>query len=124
MTYLWVAIGGGIGAVLRFAAVQWVTERTTFPFPWGTLAVNLTGSLLIGFLLTLFIEQDADPTLRLLLVTGVLGGYTTFSAFSYETLSLVQEARWLAALAYAGGSVLLGLLAASVGYWFARVMGS
>lgn len=123
MTYLWVAIGGGIGAVLRFAVVQWVTDRASFPFPWGTLVVNLTGSLVIGFLLALLIARDADPTLRFLLVTGVLGGYTTFSAFSYEVLSLLQEARWLAALFYALGSVVLGLVAAAVGYWLATTLG-
>ncbi len=113
---LWVALGGAIGAVARFAVVQWAVMRWGSTFPWGTLAVNATGSLAIGFLAALLSSRLADPMLRLFLITGVLGGYTTFSAFSLETLTLIYEQRSLSALAYAAGSVLLGLAAAAIGY--------
>jgi CrcB protein len=113
---LWVALGGAIGAVARFTVVQWAVTRWGSTFPWGTLAVNVTGSLAIGVLAALLSSRQADPMLRLFLITGVLGGYTTFSAFSLETLTLLYEQRSLTALAYAAGSVLLGLAVAAAGY--------
>ncbi len=115
MNYLWVALGGALGAMARFGAVQLATSRWGSSFPWGTLAVNVTGSLLIGFLATILSSRQADPALRLLLITGVLGGYTTFSAFSFEALALLTEQRHLAAAGYMLGSVLLGVAAAAIG---------
>lgn len=116
MAVLWVALGGAIGAAARYGVVQWASARWGTTFPWGTLAVNITGSLLIGVLAALLSSRQSDPALRLLLITGVLGGYTTFSAFSLETLTMLTEQRSLAALAYVGGSVVLGLAAAAIGY--------
>jgi CrcB protein len=113
---LWVAFGGAIGAAGRYAVVQWAVNRWGLAFPWGTLAVNVTGSLAIGFLAALLSARTTDPALRLFLITGILGGYTTFSAFSLETLALMTSERWLATAAYVAGSVALSLAAAGLGY--------
>jgi CrcB protein len=121
VTYVWVALGGAAGAAARFAVAQWTGARWGGTFPWGTLAVNLTGSLAIGLVLTLLLARGADPTYRLLLVTGFLGGYTTFSAFSFETLALLEARRWDAAALYVGGSVALGLLATALGLGLGRL---
>ncbi len=119
--YVWVALGGAVGAASRFAVAQWAGARWGGTFPWGTFAVNLTGSLAIGLVMTLLLARGADPTYRLLLVTGFLGGYTTFSAFSIETLALLEARRWEAAALYVGGSVALGLLAAALGLGLGRL---
>ena len=122
MAYLWVALGGAAGAAARYGVVQWTGARWGWTFPWGTLAVNVTGSLAIGLVMTLLLTRDADSMVRLLLVTGFLGGYTTFSAFSFEILALLEARRWDAAALYVGGSVLLGLLAAGVGHVLGRLI--
>ena len=123
MAYFWVALGGAFGAAARYGVVVWISARWGMTFPWGTLAVNLTGSLAIGFLATLLATRTADPTLRLLLITGLLGGYTTFSAFSFETLALISAERWAAAAGYITASVLLGLLASALGLALATIVG-
>ena len=122
MTYVWVALGGAVGAAARFAVSQWTGTRWGWTFPWGTLAVNLTGSLAIGLVMTLLLARGADPTYRLVLVTGFLGGYTTFSAFSFEALSLLEARRWDAAALYVIGSVVLGLLATALGLGIGRFL--
>jgi CrcB protein len=114
--YLWVAFGGAIGATARFGVVQLAVARWGATFPWGTLVVNILGSLAIGFLAAVFSARNTDPSLRFFLITGVLGGYTTFSAFSLETLAMLYEQRWGAATSYVGGSVILGLAASALGY--------
>lgn len=114
---LLVAGGGALGSVLRWLVSSWVA-RTVAPsrFPWGTLVVNLVGAFAIGALLTLAFEHELLPADgRLFLVTGVLGGFTTFSAFSWEALSLMREGLWPAAMGYVLGSVIGGLLAATAG---------
>lgn len=106
-----VALGGAIGAVLRFATVHLV------PFPFGTLSVNVAGSFLIGLLFVLLAGRAwAQP----LILTGILGGFTTFSAFSLDTLRLVEGGRALAAGGYVAASVLLSLGACAVGVIAAR----
>jgi len=122
MAYLWVALGGATGAAARFAVAQWMGARWGWTFPWGTCAVNVTGSLAIGLVMTLLFARGADPAYRLLLVTGFLGGYTTFSAFSFEAISLLESRRWDAAALYVIGSVVLGLLATSLGLGLGRLL--
>lgn len=101
MEYLFVAMGGALGSMARY----WVgSALNTTGFPWGTLAVNVLGSAAIGVLGALNLGAPG----RLLLITGVLGGFTTFSAFSLETGLLYERAPWLAAI-YVAASVLLGL---------------
>lgn len=117
-----VAGGGACGSALRWLVSSWIA-RSVEPsrFPWGTLLVNLIGSFAIGALLTLAFEHELLPApWRLFLVTGVLGGFTTFSAFSWESLSLVRAGMWPAALGYGLGSVIGGVLAATAGMLMLR----
>lgn len=91
-------------------------------WPWGTLFVNLLGSLLIGALVGWFGLRPASDALRLGLITGVLGGFTTFSAFSMETVEMLRAGDTAAGLAYVAMSVVLGLAACALGLWAARAM--
>lgn len=112
-----VALGGALGSSARWlasSAVQRLVPGAVFP--WGTFAVNALGSFAIGMLLTLSLDRAlVPPPARVFLVTGVLGGFTTFSAFSWESLALLREAQWLAAAGYILGSVAIGLAAAGAG---------
>lgn len=114
-----VALGSGLGGAARLWVSTLVARGAGTAFPWGTLAVNVVGCLVVGVLGAMF--EAASPLhvrqdLRVLLVVGVLGGFTTFSAFSLETLLLVQRGTPVAAGAYVIASVLLCLLAAGAGY--------
>jgi CrcB protein len=101
-----------------------VAQRLGAGFPYGTLVINVTGSLAIGVLLTLLTERlAADPAWRLLLVVGFLGGYTTFSSYSFEALALAEQGAWLPALWYVLGSNGMGLVACYLGMTFARALG-
>jgi CrcB protein len=122
VAYLWVALGGAAGSTARFAIAQWAGARWGWTFPWGTFAVNVTGSLAIGLVMTLLLARGADPEYRLLLVTGFLGGYTTFSAFSFEALTLLEARRWDAAAFYVICSVVLGLVATGLGLGLGRLL--
>lgn len=116
MQWLVIAIGGALGSVLRFAAVSYLTPLINNRFPFGTFIVNLSGSFLIGVAYVLLVEKTTLPAeWRLFFITGILGGYTTFSAFSLEILQLWQEGHVVNAFVYASGSVILGLLMAFVG---------
>jgi CrcB protein len=115
-----VFLGAGIGGSLRYWIGLALSARTA-GFPWGTFFINVTGSLLVGLAMGLIARTEANDGWRLLLVIGALGGYTTFSSFSYETLTLLRERNVLPALGYAFGSVVLGLLAAGLGVWLSRL---
>ena len=116
--WLAVALGGALGSVMRFGLSTWITAYAGRAFPYGTLAVNILGCLAMGMLMVWLAERDA--TLRLGLTVGLLGGFTTFSAFSAETLTLMAQGAWGRALAYVLGSVALCLLAAWGGATLAR----
>jgi fluoride exporter len=123
VTYLWIGLGGAIGAMARYAVGDALAGWFGRDFPYGTLAVNLTGSLLIGLILTMLLDRGmASSTSRQLLVGGILGGYTTFSSFSYETMALLQDGRPARAGIYVASSVLLGLAACYAGYLLARTL--
>ena len=122
---LLVALGGAAGSVLRWAAVFWIGERwLVTPFPWGTFAVNAAGSFAIGLLAEWARHGSfgVSPEARLLLVVGVLGGFTTFSSYSLETMNLLREGRPGTAILYAAGSVAVGLAAAFAGLGLAKVL--
>jgi CrcB protein len=124
MDYVWVAIGGGVGAVARYGLGLWIVGRLGPGFPFHTLIINVTGSFAIGILLTLLTERlIADPAWRLFLVVGFLGGYTTFSSYTFETLALIEAGESLGAVLYVLGSNGLGLLAALLGIMLARAIG-
>lgn len=113
---LLVAAGGAIGSVLRWWLGGVVQRASGSPFPWGTLAVNLAGSFAIGWLATLALERALiPPSARMFLIVGLLGGFTTFSAFSWENLALLRDGQWATGALFAFGSVALGLLAALAG---------
>jgi CrcB protein len=119
-SWLWVALGGALGSMARWALSGVVQRWSGTAFPWGTFAVNLLGSLLIGVVTALALERAlVPPPARLFLVTGVLGGFTTFSALSYETFALLRDGQWLAAAGYALGSVVAGVGATVAGYGLA-----
>lgn len=121
MQWLAIALGGALGSIARFAMVGYVTPWLNGKFPLGTLVVNLLGSLLIGVAYVLLVEKTTLAVeWRLFFITGVLGGYTTFSAFSLELLQLAQQGYVAIALAYAIGSVVLGLLFAYAGVLLAH----
>lgn len=117
-----VLAGGGIGSVLRYAVTFAVTQRLGPGFPWWTFIINVSGSLVIGIVseVTQTRAFGGAPLVRLFLMTGVLGGYTTFSTFSLDALTLTREGNPGAALLYAGGSVVLGIAAALAGVAFVR----
>ena len=119
MQYFWVALGGGIGASLRHGLGQWSARALGDGFPVGTLAANILGSLLMGLLAGWLVGREAEAA-RLLLGVGLLGGFTTFSAFSLDSVRLLEAGRWGAAAGYVGGSVALSLLACLIGVWLAR----
>jgi fluoride exporter len=114
--YIMVMLGGATGSLTRYVLGTAIMARAGGRFPLGTIVINITGSFLIGLLMTLFTERlDPHPNLRFLLVTGFLGGYTTFSSFEWETLGLVQDgSRWLGLLNVVG-SVLFGYIAVWLG---------
>jgi len=121
--YLWIGVGAALGANGRYLVGQVVANRLGSGFPYGTLVVNITGSFLIGLLMILLTERTLlDSHWRLLLVVGLLGGYTTFSSFSWEVISLLEEGRWLPAVAYAGLSVGVSLVACYGGMVLARAI--
>lgn len=119
--YLLVVIGGGTGALARYVAASAIMTRFGGKFPLGTLVINITGSFLIGFLMTILTERfNLDPNWRLLLVVGFLGGYTTFSSFEWETYSSVREGGLWTGMLNVVSSVMLGYVAVTLGSMLAR----
>jgi CrcB protein len=118
-----VGIGGGIGAILRYAVGLAFVQRVGPGFPWGTFAINVSGSFLIGVIAQLALTRSfgVTPTVRLFAATGVLGGYTTFSTFSLDTIVLVGDGAVSLSAAYALGSVAAGVLAAYAGQVLTRL---
>lgn len=122
MNYSWllVGVGGGVGAVGRYLMQQYVQGRWPLAWPIGTGCVNAAGCLLAGLLLGLLERYALGAAWRLLLITGICGGFTTFSAFALENVALLRAGQAGLAALYAGGSVAVGLLLAAAGYWLAR----
>lgn len=122
MRLIWyVAVGGALGSVGRYLLASAIQFRNGHDFPLGTFIVNLTGSLVLGFFLRYSLETPSvPPEARALLATGICGGYTTFSAFSYETAALIQEGDWKRAALYVTLSVVGTLAATFVGVAGAR----
>lgn len=115
---LLVALGGAIGSVARFKLSGWVLHQTpNWRFPAGTLAVNVIGCLIAGLLAGLAVKEDVfTPEARVFLFTGLLGGFTTFSAFGLETLLLLKRGEAAVAIANVVVSIVVGLLVAWLGY--------
>ncbi|MBV1875976.1 MAG: fluoride efflux transporter CrcB [Cycloclasticus sp.] len=116
-----IAAGGSIGAVMRFAMSTGVYNWLGREFPYGTLAVNVIGSLLMGLLYELFLQRlSVSPEVRALLLVGILGAFTTFSTFSIETINLIEQGYLVKAIVNVLASVILCVLAAWVGLQIAR----
>jgi CrcB protein len=121
MILLWVAIGGALGAIMRFSLSSWVSERSSFS-PLGTFVVNISGAFALG----LFVELGQNhltfsTEISRLVATGLLGSYTTFSTLFYETFTLIEEKRERTAMVYAVGSQAAGVLAIVLGLGIARL---
>lgn len=116
MQWLMIAIGGALGSMARYAAVGYITPLLNYRFPVGTFAVNIVGSFLIGVCYVLLVEKTLlAGEWRLFFITGILGGFTTFSAFSLEILQMWQEGHVATSIFYAVSSVAIGLLCAYLG---------
>jgi fluoride exporter len=123
--YLWIALGSALGGMARHGLSLAIANRCGVSFPWGTLAVNIIGALLIG-IASIFAFAPGrfalSPNAAQFCIVGVLGGFTTFSAFSLQTLQLLHASRWLAATLYVVGSVFLCLAAAALGQAIAKAI--
>ena len=120
ITYLWVALGGALGSVARSWITNAVAALTGPRFPWGTVLVNITGSFVIGCIGALSGPDGRWllPTdTRIFLMVGLCGGYTTFSAFSLQTLNLARDGEWL----WASANVVISVIACLVAVWFGHV---
>ncbi|MBI1341109.1 fluoride efflux transporter CrcB [bacterium] len=116
--FLLVAAGGAIGAMLRYGASLLLAGRQ---WPVATFLVNVTGALLLGALAGWTARAgEAGDSWRLLLGVGVLGGFTTFSTFSFEVIEMFERRAYAVAFSYVGASVVMGVCAAGLGYWFVR----
>lgn len=117
-----VGLGGGIGSILRFLTSLWINKYVISGFPLGTFVVNLAGCFFIGLLTGLSFRFGwLDRDIRLLLITGFCGGYTTFSAFSFENLEFLESGNYTLFALYAAGSILMGVAAVWLGIFLTRL---
>ena len=120
---LWISIGAVLGANLRYWVGDWAAQRFGSGFPFGTLLINLTGSFLLGLIVSMSMENFIiDPRLRLLLTIGFLGSYTTFSTYAYESIALISQGQWGLGLFNLLGSSLLGAFFAILGIWLGKIL--
>lgn len=122
MSYLWVTIGSAIGGLLRYAISRW-TMAASMHFPFGTVLINVVGSFVIGYFGTLTLQSGKYPAsdnLRLFVMVGICGGFTTFSSFSLQTFDLLRMGAWGRALANAAFSVVLCVAAVGAGHLLAQ----
>ena len=121
MTAFLIFIGGGLGSLLRWWCSGFVARHFGETFPWGTLAVNVTGSFIIGCFATLTAPEGrwlVAPSVRTFFMVGICGGYTTFSSFSLQTLNLARDGEWL----YAGLNALLSFVLCLVAVWLGHLL--
>ena len=116
---VWVALGGAIGSVLRYVVAQWIGVREAPQFPWHTFSINIAGCLLIGVVWALVEKYNCVPALRFFLMTGILGGFTTFSSFGLETMQLIQSKAYLTAFSYVTLSNVIGIVMVLAAYQIA-----
>lgn len=117
MIVVWVALAGGLGAVARFVVDGLVRTKVSASFPLGTVLINVSGSFLLGLVTGLVLARAAPDALRLVVGTGFLGGYTTFSTASFETVRLVEQHRVALALLNGVGTLITTVCVAAAGFW-------
>lgn len=126
--FIAIALGGSLGALLRWGMTEGMNALTGTTFPYGTWLVNVIGSLCIGLAFVYFVERTqtgpilSSPAIKSALMVGLLGAFTTFSTFSLQTLQMLADGRWLAGLTYVVGSLVMCLLATAAGIGIARLM--
>ena len=120
MKYLFLAIGGVAGVIMRYQLGVWISDWNATPFPWATLAINVTGSLALGFLMRYFTSVSSTPEVQLMLTTGFCGGYTTMSTFSYEFVNLMLEGQFSLAVSYMAATIVFAPLACLAGFVLAE----
>jgi fluoride exporter len=119
--FLLISIGAVLGANARYWVGDWAARKWGSAFPVGTLIINLSGSFILGFFMTFFMEKlKIDPAWRLLVATGFLGAYTTFSTYTFESLALFRKRQWAAGLFNLFGSAFAGVACAASGMLLAR----
>lgn len=117
LVFVALAIAGGLGAAARFAVDGVIGTRVRTVFPWATFIINVSGSLILGLLTALAADTVVPTTLALVVGTGFLGGYTTFSTTSFETVRLLGEKRYVVSIANAVGTLIVTVTGAALGYW-------
>lgn len=123
ITVIWVALGGAIGATGRYLVAMQMLRFFGPGFPWGTLSVNIIGSLAMGFLAGAFAHRwQVSPEIRMFLMTGILGGFTTFSAFSLDVSLLMERKDYMMSAFYIIGSISLSVAALFIGLRLARML--
>lgn len=121
--FLWICLGGAAGTGARYLLSGWLLRLAGPAFPWGTLAVNVLGSFLLGLIMEIAVATDLlPPTLRLALTTGLMGGFTTYSTFNYETLQYFQQNDWLLGFANVAATVVVCLTAGGLGILAGRLL--
>jgi CrcB protein len=121
--FLWICLAGALGSGVRYLIAEWSTARLGTGFPWGTLIVNLVGSFLIAAISYAALRTPGfSVTLRLTMTTGFVGGFTTYSAYNYETLRFVQEGAWSKAAAYVAATLLGCLVTGMIGFGAGRLL--
>ncbi|MBI5231603.1 MAG: fluoride efflux transporter CrcB [Coriobacteriales bacterium] len=123
MNVVGVFLGAGIGGALRYVLGGWIADRWGASFPWHTMVINVGGAFLLGLLMALSVDQQVvSPQVRLLVGVGVLGGFTTFSTLSYESIALLEQGLVAQGLANMFGSAVLGLVAVLAGLAIGRAI--
>ena len=125
LAYLWIALGGALGSVSRYWINGMVSDKIGATFPWGTLVINVVGSFVIGVAGALAssegrLDSSTRTFVTQFVMTGICGGYTTFSTFSWQTLNLVRDREWL----YAGGNIMLSVFLCLIAVWLGWLLGS
>ncbi|MFH1645143.1 MAG: fluoride efflux transporter CrcB [Candidatus Omnitrophota bacterium] len=122
LKFLNVAIGGALGAILRYSVSAWSCRFFTGKFPWGTLMINLSGSLLIGFIWGICESRVVSHNLKLLIIIGLLGSFTTFSTFSLENFHLLRDGHYPIALLNIAVSFILGIALVVSGFQLSKIL--
>ena len=115
--FIWVGVGGMMGAIARYLLGSIIKSVT---FPYATGLINILGALIMGIVMGLAAKGQISPSLRLFLATGICGGFTTFSAFAWENLELLQQQRYGSFLVYTAGTLALGIIGTAIGYLLAK----